>query len=85
MSRPRLLLLDEPSMGLSPMMTEEIGRIVQEVRSKGVSGGFGGTKRRTCLSLADYGYVLETGSVTLEGEAAMLRGSAHVRKAYLGG
>ena len=84
MTRPRLLLLDEPSMGLSPVMGEEIARIVQEVRARGVSVVLVEQNAEMALRLADYGYVLETGAVAMEGEAATLRGNEHVRKAYLG-
>ena len=85
MSRPRLLLLDEPSMGLSPVMTEEIVRVVEEVRARGVSVVLVEQNAELALSLADYGYVLESGRVALEGASANLHDSEHVRKAYLGG
>lgn len=84
MSSPRLLLLDEPSMGLSPVMGEEIARIVREVSEKGISVVLVEQNAEIALRLADYGYVLETGSIALEGEAVMLRDNEHVRKAYLG-
>ncbi|MEQ8371018.1 MAG: ABC transporter ATP-binding protein [Alphaproteobacteria bacterium] len=85
MSDPKLLLLDEPSLGLSPVMMQEIGRIVQEINSRGVPVILVEQNAEMALRLANYGYVLETGRVTLEGETAMLRAHDHVRAAYLGG
>lgn len=85
MSSPRLLLLDEPSMGLSPVMVEEIAGIIQDVRQRGVAVILVEQNAEMALQLSDYGYVLETGSVALQGSGAFLRGNKHVQKAYLGG
>ena len=85
MSRPRLLLLDEPSVGLSPVMTMEITRIIRDIRAREVPVVLVEQNAELALRLADYAYVLETGKVALEGDAEELRGNDHVRKAYLGG
>lgn len=85
MSSPRLLLLDEPSMGLSPVMVEEIVGIIQDVRQRGVAVILVEQNAEMALQLSDYGYVLETGSVALQGSGEFLRGNKHVQKAYLGG
>ena len=85
MSRPRLLLLDEPSMGLSPVMTMEIAEVIREIREREVPVVLVEQNAELALRLADYAYVLETGTVALEGGAAELHGNDHVRKAYLGG
>jgi len=85
MSKPRLLLLDEPSIGLSPIMVGQIADIIQEVRQQGVSVVLVEQNAEMALRLSDYGYVLETGRVALHGTGEMLRGNEHVRRAYLGG
>ena len=85
MSRPRLLLMDEPSMGLSPVMVQEMARIIVEIASDGVPVVLVEQNAELALRLARHAYVLETGSVTLSGPAEELRRSNHVRKAYLGG
>ena len=85
MSRPRLLLLDEPSMGLSPVMTMEIARVVRDIRERAAPVILVEQNAELALRLADYAYVLESGQVALEGSAAELRGNDHVRRAYLGG
>ena len=84
MSRPVLLLMDEPSMGLSPIMTEEIFRIIQEINSKGTSILLVEQNALMALQIASRAYVLETGTIVLEGSAKELRESARVREAYLG-
>ena len=84
MSRPRLLLLDEPSMGLAPIMVQEIGRIVLKIVEQGVPVVLVEQNAELALRLANYAYVFETGSVALHGKAAELRGNEHVRRAYLG-
>ena len=84
MSRPILLLMDEPSMGLSPIMTEEIFRIIQEINSKGTSILLVEQNALMALQIASRAYVLETGTIVLEGSAKELRESARVREAYLG-
>jgi branched-chain amino acid transport system ATP-binding protein len=84
MARPKLLLLDEPSMGLSPLMVREIGRIVGEIVARGVPVVLVEQNAELALRLARYAYVFETGSVVLHGPAATLHDNAHVRRAYLG-
>jgi branched-chain amino acid transport system ATP-binding protein len=84
MARPRLLLLDEPSMGLSPIMVQEIGTIVRNIVDRGVPVVLVEQNAELALRLANYAYVLETGSVALHGTAADLHDNEHVRRAYLG-
>ncbi len=84
MSRPKLLLLDEPSMGLAPIMVQEIGRIVLKIVEAGVPVVLVEQNAELALGLAQYAYVFETGSVALHGAAAELHGDDHVRRAYLG-
>ena len=86
MGRPRLLLLDEPSMGLAPLLVQEIGRMIAALnRERGVPVVLVEQNAALALDLARYAYVLETGAVALEGPAAKLRTNDHVRRAYLGG
>ena len=85
MSAPRMLLLDEPSMGLSPVMVQEIARIVTDISGRGIPVVLVEQNAEMALRLARYAYVLETGTVALEGPAADLHENAHVRRAYLGG
>ncbi len=85
MSRPSLLLMDEPSMGLAPLMVQEIARIIIEIKNRGVPVVLVEQNAELALGLADYAYVLETGSVALEGPANELHENDHVRRAYLGG
>ncbi len=84
MTRPKLLLLDEPSMGLSPIMTAEIGKIIRQINALAVSIVLVEQNAMLALTLAGYGYVLETGSLVMEGKADELLRDAGVRKAYLG-
>jgi branched-chain amino acid transport system ATP-binding protein len=84
MSAPRLLLLDEPSMGLAPKLVEEVFATIGRLRSEGVSVLLVEQNATAALAIADYGYVLETGRIVLEGSGAQLRGDAQVREAYLG-
>jgi branched-chain amino acid transport system ATP-binding protein len=84
MANPKLLLLDEPSLGLSPMNVREISRIVYEINKRGISVILVEQNARLALGLAKQAYVLETGNVVLQGEAKELMHSDHVRKAYLG-
>ena len=84
MSRPRLLLLDEPSLGLAPVIVQEIARILLSINKTGTSIILVEQNAELALQLARHGYVLETGSVALEGEADGLMDNPHVRKAYLG-
>lgn len=84
MSRPRLLMLDEPSMGLSPLMMQRIMTTISELRSEGVTILLVEQNAQAALSLADHGYVLEVGSIVLDGSGAQLLADDKVRKAYLG-
>lgn len=84
MSRPKLLLLDEPSLGLAPVIVQEIARILVEINKQGVSVILVEQNAELALELARHGYVLETGTIALEGEASGLMDNDHVRKAYLG-
>jgi branched-chain amino acid transport system ATP-binding protein len=84
MSRPRLLLLDEPSLGLAPQVIETIFRTLREVNAQGVSILLVEQNAHLALNLAHYGYVLETGDVVMEGPGKDLLRSPEIRKAYLG-
>jgi branched-chain amino acid transport system ATP-binding protein len=84
MCRPRVLLLDEPSMGLSPLMVTEIAKIIREIHETGTSVLLVEQNSRLALKLAMRAYVLETGNIVVEGSASELLHSEHVRKAYLG-
>jgi branched-chain amino acid transport system ATP-binding protein len=85
MSRPALLLLDEPSMGLSPILVEQIFEIIRDINNNGVSILLVEQNAQMALSIADRGYVLETGAVVLEGPAQNLLHNPSVMEAYLGG
>jgi branched-chain amino acid transport system ATP-binding protein len=85
MSSPELLLLDEPSMGLAPLVVRELGHIMTDINRKGVAILIVEQNAHMALRLAHRGYVLELGVITLEGEARELIDNAHVKKAYLGG
>ncbi len=85
MSNPKLLLLDEPSLGLSPIMCLEIAKIIRDIHSEGRTIVLVEQNARLALALAQKGYVLETGNIVLQGEAKELRGNERVKKAYLGG
>ncbi len=84
MSRPRVLLLDEPSLGLAPMLVEQIFGIIREINGQGVTILLVEQNAHMALQTAHYAYVLETGNVALEGPASEVRGNDQVRKAYLG-
>ncbi len=85
MSAPDLLLLDEPSLGLSPIMCGEIGSIIRDIHAEGKTVILVEQNARLALALAQKAYVIETGSITLSGAAEELRESDAVKKAYLGG
>jgi branched-chain amino acid transport system ATP-binding protein len=85
MAHPRLLLLDEPSMGLAPLLVEEIFRVVGQLNEEGTTILLVEQNALMALSVADRGYVLETGQVVLAGSAAELRENPDVQRAYLGG
>jgi branched-chain amino acid transport system ATP-binding protein len=84
MAGPKLLLLDEPSLGLAPVLITEVYRAFQKLREEGRTILLVEQNARAALSLADYGYVLETGRIVAEGPSGELRESDLVRKAYLG-
>lgn len=85
MERPRVLFLDEPSMGLAPLLVKEIFSIIKTINEEGTTVLLVEQNANMALSIADYAYVLETGRITLSGPAADLSASEAVRKAYLGG
>lgn len=85
MSRPKLLMLDEPSLGLAPVIVQDIFRIIKEINQEGVSILLVEQNANQALAIADRGYVLETGKIVLEGPAQKLLVDPEVRKAYLGG
>ena len=85
MSRPRLLLLDEPSMGLAPLLIKEIFSIIVDINKAGTTILLVEQNANMALSIANRAYVLETGRITLSGSAKDLAASEEVRKAYLGG
>ena len=84
MSNPKLLLLDEPTIGLSPVLVQEMARIIREIHERGVPVVLVEQNAELALRLADYAYVLEIGSVALHGPASELHENDHVRRAYLG-
>ena len=85
MSRPKLLLLDEPSMGLAPLLIKEIFSIIEDINQTGTTVLLVEQNANMALSIANRAYVLETGRITLSGDAKELAASEEVRKAYLGG
>ena len=84
MSQPKLLMLDEPSLGLAPLVVREIFRIIERLREEGVSILLIEQNARAALEVADHGYVLETGAFALEGPASELAGDPRVIETYLG-
>jgi branched-chain amino acid transport system ATP-binding protein len=84
MARPKLLLLDEPSMGLAPMLAQQILANVAALKTRGLTVLLVEQNAHAALAIADRAYVLETGRVTLSGESAVLRDDARVKEAYLG-
>lgn len=85
MSKPRLMMLDEPSMGLAPILVEQIFDIIRELNDAGVTILLVEQNANMALKVADRGYVLETGSIVLSGTGKELMESEAVKKAYLGG
>lgn len=84
LGKPRFLLLDEPSLGLSPILVQEIFAVIQKVRNEGCTVLLVEQNARKALEIADRGYVIENGLITLEGSAKELRNNKNVEKAYLG-
>jgi branched-chain amino acid transport system ATP-binding protein len=84
MSKPKLLMMDEPSLGLAPLIVKEIFNVIKEINSLGVTILLIEQNARVALEIADYGYVLETGSIVLKGTGADLLNNDNVKKAYLG-
>jgi branched-chain amino acid transport system ATP-binding protein len=84
MSRPRLILMDEPSMGLAPILVEQNFEIIQQVNEQGTTIFMVEQNANMALSIADRGYVLQTGRVVLTDEAQKLLANEELRKAYLG-
>jgi len=84
MSRPRLLLLDEPSLGLAPLLIREVFRVITKIHQEGTTILLIEQNAMAALHVADYGYVLETGEIVLEGTGKDLLGDERVKKAYLG-
>ncbi|MEZ4608498.1 MAG: ABC transporter ATP-binding protein [Deinococcales bacterium] len=84
MSRPKLILMDEPSMGLAPLFVERIFEIIKQVNKRGISVFVVEQNANVALSIADRGYVLQTGEVVLSGEARALLHNEAMKKAYLG-
>jgi len=85
MLNPEVVLLDEPSMGLAPILVEEVFRIIARLKSEGVTMLLVEQFAAAALAVADYGYVLENGHISLHGPAAKLRDDPAVKAAYLGG
>lgn len=85
MAKPKLLLLDEPSMGLAPVLVDLIFETIQEIRKQGITILLVEQNARIALSIADYAYVLESGELKLEGPASELARNPEVTRAYLGG
>jgi branched-chain amino acid transport system ATP-binding protein len=84
MAGPSLLLMDEPSLGLAPILVEEVFRVIQEIHSEGVTLLLIEQNAQAALAIADYGYVMESGSIVLQGKGTDLLHDEAVRRAYLG-
>ena len=85
MARPKILLLDEPSMGLAPILVKEIFKIIQDIHNQGTTVLLVEQNARMALSIADRAYVLETGKIVISGTGEELSNSEEIQKAYLGG
>lgn len=85
MGRPKLLLMDEPSLGLAPMLVKQIFDLIHRIREQGMAILLVEQNARAALSVADYGYILDAGRIVLEGPSGELRADARVEAAYLGG
>jgi branched-chain amino acid transport system ATP-binding protein len=84
MARPRLLLMDEPSMGLAPMLVEQVFETIRRINAQGVTILLVEQNAPMALGIADYGYVMESGHIVLSGSGSTLLGDDRVRRAYLG-
>ena len=84
MSKPSIVLMDEPSMGLSPIFVTEIFNIIQEISKEGTTVLLVEQNAKKALSIADRAYVLETGNIVLSGDAKVLMNDESIKKAYLG-
>ena len=84
MSRPKLMMLDEPSLGLAPLVVQDIFKIIQEINRQGVTVLLVEQNANMALKIADLAYVLETGNITMEGTGAALLADERVKEAYLG-
>lgn len=85
MSHPRLLMLDEPSMGLSPLLVDQVFSIIKDIHKEGTTILLVEQNAGKALAIADRAYVLETGNITMTGEAGTLLNDDRIKKAYLGG
>ena len=85
MSDPKVLMLDEPSLGLAPMLAKSVLRTVREIANRGAAVLLVEQNARQALAIADHAYVIEVGRIVLEGVAAVLAKDERVQKAYLGG
>ena len=84
MSKPRIILMDEPSMGLSPIFVDEIFKIIQKISAEGTTVLLVEQNAKKALAIADRAYVLETGKIALSGDAKELMNNESIKKAYLG-
>jgi branched-chain amino acid transport system ATP-binding protein len=84
MSKPKLIMMDEPSLGLAPILVQEVFRIIQRINEQGMTILLIEQNATAALEIADYGYVLETGNIVLEGPGPELANKEEVRRAYLG-
>src|SRR5690606_22787822 len=84
MARPKLMMIDEPSLGLAPLMVEEVYELLAQLKASGLTLLIVEQNTRVALDLADYGYVMEGGRIVLEGSASELRSNEDVREFYLG-
>jgi branched-chain amino acid transport system ATP-binding protein len=84
MSRPKLMMMDEPSLGLAPLLVKEIFNIIQEIHKQGVTILLIEQNANAALHIADVGYVMETGRIILKGTGEELLSNSEVKKAYLG-
>ena len=85
MSKPKLIVMDEPSMGLSPLLVKEVFKIIEAMHAAGITVLLVEQNAKMALSIADRAYVLETGKISLSGTGKELMSSEKIRKAYLGG